>query len=471
MRYDLVIIGSGAAGMSAAVTAAEYARLNNKNISIVVLEKTGDEIWGGNSRYTTANMRFIDEEHFDPNLEETFEKFSKGKANMDHVKLIINNAVDTIKWLKSLGVQFENRTGRWTGYGLPRIGPLGGGLAVISALRKHAESMGVQILFNTTAWKLSLDDEGRINGVWVRDERGRSFKIEAKAIVLACGGFEGNYEMLQRYIGRDAINLVMDNPATPIHQGECINMALEVGAKTSGDFGNWHGSVQDIRSKAYRPRVDLYFFGILVNKDGKRFMDESGVGDIHDSFEVVGRRIFEQRDHMAFIILDNKVTSIPNYKSLINTDLPPITANSLEELGETLSREWGLNKDNFLRTVKEYNNAVQPGRFDPNILDGKCTKGIEPPKSNWALTIDEPPFMAYPVTATVQFTFGGLATDTNARVLDTNDKPILGLYAAGEIVGLYYYRYPGATSFLRALIFGRVAGINAVDYVTEEKSS
>ncbi|WP_338603034.1 FAD-binding protein [Sulfolobus tengchongensis] len=469
MYYDIVIIGTGAAGMSAAVTAMEYARLNNKKVSILMLEKMGEDMWGGNSRYTTANMRFIDEEHFDPNIEETFKKFSKGKANMDHVKVIANNAVDTIKWLKSLGVQFENRTGRWAGHGLPRIGPVGGGLAIISTLRKYAESYGVKILFNTTAWKLSLDEEGRVNGVWVRDERGKSYRIGAKAIILACGGFEGNYEMLVRYIGREATNLVMDNPATPIHQGECINMALEIGAKTSGDFGNWHGAVIDVRSKAYRPRVDLYFFGIMVNKDGKRFMDESGMGDIHDSFEVAARKVFEQPDHMAFIIFDNKVYSIPNYKSLVWTDLPPIVANNLEELAEMLNKEWGVNKENLLRTIREFNSSVQPGEFNPNILDGKHTKGIDPPKSNWALKIDEPPYMAYPVTATVQFTYGGLATDTNARVLDTNEKPILGLYAAGEIVGLYYHRYPGATSVLRALIFGRIAGINAVDYVTEEK--
>jgi Succinate dehydrogenase/fumarate reductase, flavoprotein subunit len=123
-----------------------------------------------------------------------------------------------------------------------------------------------------------------------------------------------------------------------------------------------------------------------------------------------------------------------------------------------------VNKEGFLRTVKEFNAAVQPGTFNPNVLDGKGTKGVEPPKSNWALPIDEPPFMAYPVECTVQFTYGGLATDENARVLATNDSPIPGLYAAGEMVGLYYHRYVGGTSVLRALIFGRIAGANAVDY-------
>jgi len=463
MDYDIVIVGAGAAGMAAAVTAMEYAKLSKANISIVVLEKTGEDQWGGNTRYTTANMRFVDEEHLDPNFEETFKEFTKGKANMEHIKVIINNAVDTIEWLKSIGVKFERRPANWPGHNIPRIGPVKGGLGIITALRKKAEELGVQIMFNITAWKLSLDEEGNVNGVLVRDNKGKSFKISAKAVILACGGFEGNYEMLTRYIGKEAINLKMDNPATPIHQGECINMALEIGAKPSGDFGNYHGSVQDARSKAYRPLVHIYPFGILVNKEGKRFVDEA-FADVSDSFEVIARKIFEQPDHIAFIIFDNKANLIPRFKEGIKSDLPPIVANSIEELAEKLS----IPKDNLMKTIQEFNKAVQHGKFDPNILDGKATKGITPPKSNWALPKDEPPFMAYPVIGTIQFTYGGLSTDINARVLDTNDKPIPGLYAAGEIVGLYYHRYVGGTSVLRALIFGRAAGINAVEYVLEK---
>ncbi len=138
MDYDIVIVGAGAAGMAAAVTAMEYAKLSKANISIVVLEKTGEDQWGGNTRYTTANMRFVDEEHLDPNFEETFKEFTKGKANMEHIKVIINNAVDTIEWLKSIGVKFERRPANWPGHNIPRIGPVEGGLGIITALRKKS---------------------------------------------------------------------------------------------------------------------------------------------------------------------------------------------------------------------------------------------------------------------------------------------------------------------------------------------
>jgi len=459
-----LVIGTGAAGMAAALSALESSR---GEIRVLILEKTGEEAWGGNTRYTTANMRLLDESKLLPSVEEDFKEFTKGKADWAHVKVILSRASETIAWLKSKGVEFESRPSNWPGYNLPRIGPVGGGLAVISTLRKHVEVMGGRVLFKTTAWKLSLDGQGRVDGVWVRDSSGRVQRIGAKAVILACGGFEGNYEMLVRYLGREAVNLRMDNPATPLHMGECINMALEVGAKTSGDFGGWHGSLHDTRSKAYRPMVHLYPFGVLVNKMGKRFVNEAFT-DVSDSFEVIARSVFEQPDHVAFVILDRKVTLVPGYQKAVKTDHPPITASTLEELAEKL----GVNKEGFLRTVKEFNAAVQPefnaavqpGTFNPNVLDGKGTKGVEPPKSNWALPIDEPPFMAYPVECTVQFTYGGLATDENARVLATNDSPIPGLYAAGEMVGLYYHRYVGGTSVLRALIFGRIAGANAVDY-------
>ena len=106
--------------------------------------------------------------------------------------------------------------------------------------------------------------------------------------------------------------------------------------------------------------------------------------------------------------------------------------------------------------------ACQPGEYNPSILDGVCTKGLEVPKSNWALPIDQGPYHGYVVTCGITFTFGGLKIDTDGRVLDLTDKPIPGLYAAGELVGgIFFQNYPGGTGLLNGSVFGRLSGKNA----------
>ncbi len=144
----------------------------------------------------------------------------------------------------------------------------------------------------------------------------------------------------------------------------------------------------------------------------------------------------------------------------MQTNIPPVSSHSIAALAEQI----GLPAADLQSTVAAYNAAIQPGHFDPLRKDGKQAVGISPPKSNWAIPIDKPPYIAFPLECSVVFTFGGLATDTSARVLSTDDYPIPGLYAAGEITGLYFGKYPGATSVLRGLVFGRIAGREAAQY-------
>ena len=133
-------------------------------------------------------------------------------------------------------------------------------------------------------------------------------------------------------------------------------------------------------------------------------------------------------------------------------------ADTVPELADML----GIDRDGLIRTVREFNGAVQPGEFDPTVLDGKGTLGIDPPKSNWALPLDTPPYVGYAVTCGITFTFGGLKMDEQARVLDSNDRPIRSLYAAGELVGgLFYDNYPGGSGLMSGAVFGRIAGANA----------
>jgi tricarballylate dehydrogenase len=165
------------------------------------------------------------------------------------------------------------------------------------------------------------------------------------------------------------------------------------------------------------------------------------------------------------MISDQKMYDIPNYEQALETDKPAIMADTLEELAEKI----GVPTDQLVATVDSFNKAVQPGDFHWNKKDGKQAVGITPPKSNWAITIDKAPFIAYPIVCSNVFTNGGLATDTFGRVLSQDDEPIPGLYAAGETAGLYYGKYPGGTSVLRGLVFGRRAGEHAVSYVGKSK--
>ncbi len=460
--YDVIVIGTGVAGISAALSAAESAAAFGQRCRILVVERGNEENWGGNSRWTTANFRMLDEQHLYPSFEEDIIRDTKGKADAEYVHKLAVEAPDAINWIRSKGVKLESRPDNWTFAGF-KMGPVGGGLEIITALRSHAESAGVSIMFETTAFKLLQDEKGVINGLLVRDRKGTTRKLTLSAIVLAGGGFEGNYEMLTRYFGREADSFRMDVPATKLHMGECITMALEVGASPSGEFGSYHGDVVDLRSNSYRPSIRAYIYGIIVNTRGERFVDE-GMDEMSNSFEFVARSIFNEPDHKAFLIFDHRARKIQDFEKSIKSPVPPLEANSLEELAKMIH----VPSARLKRTVDRYNNSVQPGLFDPKGLDGKRTEGISPPKSNWAVEIDEAPFYCYPIEGTMQFTWGGVASDSRGRVLATNGAPIPGLYAAGEVVGFYHHHYTPGTSVLRALTFGRIAGFEAVRWIFNE---
>lgn len=459
---SIVVIGAGAAGTSAALSAVETAGTLGKDVKVTVLEKTDEPNWGGNSRWTTANFRMIDNDHLYSSFEEDIIRDSKNMADKDYVHRLAVEALDTIKWIQSKGVHLEPRPDNWTYSGF-KIGPVGGGLEIITALREHCERSGVQILFETTAYKLLQDESGVVTGVWTRAPNGKMSKRLADVVILAGGGFEGNREMLTKYIDTDANYFRMDVPATQFHTGECINMAFEIGAAPSGEFGCYHGDVVDARSHSYRPTIRSYVYGILVNKRGERFIDE-GMDEMSNSFEFVAREIFKQPDHIAYLILDNRVNLIPGFDKSLKTTIQPYKAKDIAELADVLK----IPEKKLLETVKEFNQSVAPGQFDPSKNDGKHTHGIYPPKSNWALEIKEQPFLCYPVEGTMQFTWGGVASDSQGRVLTTNGSPISGLYAAGEVVGFYYHHYTPGTSVLRALTYGRIAGSESVRWIFGE---
>lgn len=458
--FDIIVVGAGAAGSSAALSAAETSKAFDKKHRIVMLDRKGEDSWGGNSRWTTANFRMLDENHLYPTFEEDIIKNTKDKANPEYVRKLAVEAVDTIHWIRDNGVKLEERPADWTANDF-KMGPKGGGLEIITALREKAERFGVSVMLETTAYKLLQDEIGAIEGIFVRDKKGKGRKLTSRAVILGGGGFEGNYEMLTKYMGPKAAFFRLDTPATKDHMGECINMALEAGAAPSGEFAGYHGDLVDPRSSAFRPIIRCFPYGILVNSAGERFIDE-GMDDMSNAFEYMARATFEQPGHRSYFIFDEKVREVVIKN--VKTSFPPYSADTLKELAVITN----LPYERLAKTVQEFNNSVQPGTFNPAKRDGKCALGLSPRKSNWAVEIDKPPFYCYPAEGTMMFTYGGVATDAQARIIDTNGAPIQGLYAAGEMTGLYYHHYTPGTSVLRALTFGRIAGFEAVRWIVEE---
>jgi len=196
----------------------------------------------------------------------------------------------------------------------------------------------------------------------------------------------------------------------------------------------------------------------MINADGKRFVDE-GADFRNYTYAKYGAVILKQPKQMAWQVFDNKI--IPNLREEYRIrQVTKVRADSLEELASKLD---GVDGKAFLEEVKAYNAAVRKDiPYNPNIKDGRCTEGLAVNKSNWAHTIDEGPFEAYQTTCGITFTFGGVKIDTQGQVIDTEEQPIPGLYAAGEMAaGLFYFNYPGGTGLMAGAVFGRTAGRSA----------
>ncbi|MGE0803753.1 MAG: FAD-binding protein, partial [Lautropia sp.] len=362
-----------------------------------------------------------------------------------------------IAWLKAHGITF----GEAGFYGLtprpsPRIAVNGGGLQLIETLTACAEKAGVRFFYQTAASELIQSDEGKVCGLVATTLDNRPHRFEGNAVILACGGFQGNPEMVVRYIGAKGRYLRPVCRGGYYNKGEGIRMALRLGAAPSGDYAEYHGQPVDPRSSESEALVMVYPYGVLINREGRRFIDEAP-GTIDAHYEETIRIISEQRKGIAFCILDDKLNRIRNWRRCVRTDQPPVTMPDVVSLGRSL----GFDGEAAQRTIDEYNRCCGSGRFDPETLDGLATTGLTPRKSNYAVPLDTPPFHAYPIISANTFTLGGLKVNSNAQVIKNEGCVLPGLYAAGETIGLYYGRYPGATSVLRGAVFGRRAGEHA----------
>ncbi|KAK5169275.1 succinate dehydrogenase/fumarate reductase flavoprotein subunit [Cryomyces antarcticus] len=459
-QYDLVVVGSGFAGSMATLNALEQMKKDNTKGRVALIEvgKQGERC--GASRWTMAYLRLDKNNNFDEDWVKEMDQVSKGLADLDYCRKLGQLVPEVAQYLIDHGVQLnhhdekdvllEFKTGQHF------VFPEGGGHAIINALFAHFKKYdNIDIMWETEAQSLLTTDQGQMRGVKVRKNDGLLQDVLGKNIVLACGGFEGNREMLAKYVGGKTVDLPLIAPGLVYNRGAGLKMGLSVGAATAGSFDGTHSELVDIRATKPDAVIWGHNYGIVVNKHCKRFYDE-GKRHLFATFEMIALETWRDQDQKAYFVTDSTIMNRfrPGWV-YDTTDQEPVKADSIPELAEKL----GLDPKELEKTVSEFNAACNDKPFELLALDGKRTHGLSPDKTNWANPIDQGPFYGYPMTAHLTFTYGGLKTNTKAQVLSTNNVPIPGLYSAGELTGLYYHEYPPATSVLRSLTFGRVAGL------------
>jgi len=397
------------------------------------------------------------------------------RSDPDLCEVLVRNSFETIKWMRKQGVRFVpiygrqafKVNGRFKFWGGLTVEANGGGPGLVDSLTDIAIKKGVEIWYEARALDLLFDGQ-KICGVKIR-KSGELMEVRAPAVVLASGGFQSSPEKRTRYLG-PGWDLAKVR-GTAFNTGDGHSMAMDIGASTSGNWSGCHAVGWDRNAPEYGDlavgdnfQKHSYPFGILVNAEGNRFVDE-GADFRNYTYAKYGREILAQTGNFAWQVFDSKVTHLLRDEYRIK-QVTKVSANTLEELSTKLE---GVNPEGFLKTVSDFNDAVMTEKeFNPNVKDGRGTKGLEVPKSNWANPLDEGPFEAYAVTCGITFTFGGLRITTDAEVKNTDLSPLPGLFAAGEIVGgIFYHNYPGGTGLINGAVFGKIAGRSAAKYSQE----
>ena len=485
-QADVIVVGAGNAAFCAALAAQE------QGASVLMLEAAPEEESGGNSRFTAGSVRVVyngvdDIKALVPDLTDqeiattdfgtyTREQFfddmarvTQNRADPDLVELLVTRSFDTFCWMRDKGVRFIpiygrqafKLEGKFKFWGGLTVEAVGGGPGLIKMLTDSATKRGIEIRYRTRALSL-LYDGVRVAGVRIRHD-GVESELRSKSVVLACGGFESNSEWRTRYLG-PGWDLAKVR-GTRFNTGDGIRMAMDIGASPCGNWSGCHAVQWEMNAPEFGDlavgdqfQKHSYPFAILVNGAGKRFVDE-GADFRNYTYAKYGRVVLEQPGQFAWQIFDRKVKHLQRDEYKIR-QITKVVADSIEEFAAKLE---GVNAEQFLKTIAEYNKAVRRDiPFNPNIKDGRRTEGLTIDKSNWANTVDEPPFEGYAVTCGLTFTFGGVKIDTSARVIDTDGQAIPGLYAAGEMVGgIFYFNYPGGTGLTNGAVFGRIAGASA----------
>ncbi len=484
--YDVLVIGAGNAALCAALSAQEHGA------KVGMLECAPEAESGGNSRFTAGAFRFAyggvedllkvmpdlseeeiantdfgtyDEDQF---FDDMF-RVTQYRTDPDLCETLVRNSFDTIQWMQSNGVRFVpiygrqafKVDGRFKFWGGLTVESWGGGPGLVDSMSATARERGIDIHYDSRALAL-LHDGNRVFGAKVR-KAGVVGEMAAKSVVLAAGGFQANPEMRTRYLG-PGWELAKVR-GTRYNTGDGIRMALDIGAMSAGNWSGCHAVGWERNAPEFGDltvgdgfQKHSYPFGIIVNADGERFVDE-GADFRNYTYAKYGREVLAQPGQFAWQVFDQKVVHLLRDEYRIK-QVTKVAADSLAELVDKME---GVDPAGFLATVAAYNAAVDQSKpFNPNIKDGRAASGLPVAKSNWANLLDAPPYEAYAITCGITFTFGGLRVDTEAQVLNADYQPIAGLQAAGELVGgIFYHNYPGGTGLIAGAVYGRIAGRSA----------
>ena len=487
MEYDVIVVGGGNAACAAAVSARE-----NGAKRVILLEKAPRNQRGGNTHFSGAIFRFVfndvsELDRFVPTAEDEYPGFhagvpvypkaafkedlmrvTEGRTDPDLSEVLIDESYATTCWMQDvgqhkfelarsvMGVKVGNQI-KWPRGAIVRTVHEGVGLS--ATWFKTVGDMGVEVKYDAHVLELTQAESGRVSGVVVRSADGIE-RLSAKAVVLACGGFETNPAWRTHYLGQEWGHAKVRG--SNFNYGDGLKMALDIGAMPWGHWAGCHATpiVAEAPDYGKRELTDKtnrlsYLYGVMLNVEGKRWIDE-GADFNAFTYAKYGGLILKQPKGVVYQIFDSKVMDLlePRYKTS-----EPYKADTLEGLVKQL----GLDHAQAMKTLSEYNAAAgRGGPFNPASLDGVHTEGISPPKTNWAQKLDTPQYYSWATTGGITFTFGGLKVNKDAQVISSGWKPMEGLFCAGEMVGgLFHYNYPLGTGLMSGAVFGRIAGRSA----------
>lgn len=515
-EVDVLVIGGGNAGFSSAISAAESGARR-----VLVVDSCPEDWVGGNSYFTAGAFRTVHhgltdvlpivnnvdeataskidiEPYTTANFADDISRICVGRSDPDLSRTLVDDSNAVVKWLAKHGVRFQlsfNRQayeidGRFKFWGGMCLKTQDGGKGLIEDHRRAAKTLGVKVLFSTSAKRLMIDPDTKAVSSVIVEDTAREWEIRAGAVILAAGGFEANPRMRSQFLGPNWDFAKVRG--TPYNTGSCLEMAIrDVSAKQAGNWSGCHSVAWDANAPSDSgDRVisneftkSGYPLGLMLNLDGKRFVDE-GVDIRNYTYAIFGKAILAQPGHSAFQVWDAQMTPWLRSEEYRDGIVEKITASTLEELAKKCANCGLKDPSKFVETITEYNKAVAAfqeenlGRkWDPAVKDGLSTqssrKQLALPKSNWATPLIKGPYVAIKATCGVTFTFGGLAVnhETASVISAATNSIVPNLYCVGEMLGgLFYDNYPGGSGLTSGAVFGRRAGRAAAAQARNDKS-
>lgn len=456
---DIVIAGGGNAALCAAISAARAGA------SVTLLESAPRELRGGNSQHT-RNFRVmhdgplgvLSDSYSEDEFLDDLLKVTGGKTDEALARLCIRSAPDCYRWMEAQGIRFQDSLSGTLSLSRTNAFFLGGGKALINALYRTAERLGVDIRYGCEVTDIELSGI-RVQSLTVSAAGGTAL-LRPEAVVVASGGFESNTDWLEEAWGPAARNFLIRG--TAYNKGRVLKSLLDQGVQTVADPTQMHCVAVDGRAPKYDggivTRLDCVPFSAVLNQQGKRFYDE-GEDVWPKRYAIWGRLIAAQPDQIGYVIIDSRAREL-----FMPSVFPPVSAQSLPDLMAKL----GLPVAQAMETLNAFNAACpeDASGFSPQQPDGLATRGLTPDKTNWARRISEPPFYAYTLRPGVTFTYLGVKTDAAAQVQGA-DGPLENLWAAGEIMAgnILGQGYLAGFGMTIGTVFGRIAGQEAAAYV------